>query len=52
MPYTPTYFSLSLVFGEVSKLKVMFVTFCVGLVRISIIFTIRITDISVDLEFS
>ena len=29
MPCPPTVFSLGFVFGEVSKIKVMFVTFCV-----------------------
>jgi len=29
MPCPPTFFSLGSVFGEVSKIKVMFVTFCV-----------------------
>jgi len=29
MPCPPTFFSLGFVFGEVSKIKVMFVTFCV-----------------------
>ena len=29
MPCHPTFFSLGFVFGEVSKIKVMFVTFCV-----------------------
>ena len=29
MPCPPTFFSLGCVFGEVSKIKVMFVTFCV-----------------------
>jgi len=29
MPRYPTFFSLGFVFGEVSKIKVMFVTFCV-----------------------
>jgi len=28
-PWPPTFFSLGFVFGEVSKIKVMFVTFCV-----------------------
>jgi len=29
MPCPPTFFSLGFVFGELSKTKVMFVTFCV-----------------------
>jgi len=29
MPYPPTFFSLGFVFGEVAKINVMFVTFCV-----------------------
>jgi len=29
IPCPPTFFSLGFVFGEVSKIKVMFVTFCV-----------------------
>ena len=29
MPCPPTFFSLGFVFGEVSKIKAMFVTFCV-----------------------
>ena len=29
MPCSPTCFSLGFAFGEVSKIKVMFVTFCV-----------------------
>ena len=29
MPCPPTFFSLGFVFGEVSKIKVMFVAFCV-----------------------
>jgi len=29
MPCPPTFFKLGFVFGEVSKIKVMFVTFCV-----------------------
>jgi len=29
MPLPPTFFSSGCVFGEVSKMKVMFITFCV-----------------------
>jgi len=29
MPCPPTFFSLAFAFGEVSKIRVMFVTFCV-----------------------
>ena len=29
MPCPPTFFSLGFVFGEISKIEVMFVTFCV-----------------------
>jgi len=29
MPCPPTFFFLGIVFGEISKIKVMFVTFCV-----------------------
>jgi len=31
---SPTFFSLRFLFGEVSKIKVMFVTFCVELFKL------------------
>jgi len=36
MPCPPTFFSLGFVFGEVSKIKVMFVTFCVEVFKLDV----------------